>query len=71
MDIDYSKNIVLHIAVQHKPDDWRLGQAYFNYAYEHFPKEADKLRGTDLDCFYDDKKIPVFLNALNKLILTK
>lgn len=71
MEIDYSKNLMLHIAVQGKPNDWRLGQAYFNYAYQYFPKEVDILRGTDRDCFYDDEKIPTFLNALNNLILTK
>lgn len=71
MKIDYSKNIMLHIEVQGKPNDWRLGQAYFNYAYNHFPKEVDKLRGSDHDCFYHDEKIGDFLNELNKLLLTK
>ena len=71
MKIDYTKNIMLHIEVQNKPDEWRLGQAYFNYAYSHVPKEVDKIRGTDQDCFYEDNKIPEFLKALNKLLLTK
>lgn len=71
MTIDYSKNAALHIAVQNKPKEWRLGQAYFNYAYKMFPKETDKLRGTDKDCFYRDELIPVFLEELDKLILTK
>ena len=71
MKIDYTKNIPLHVAVQNKPAEWRLGQAYFNYAYQMFPKETDKLLGTDKDCFYLDERIPIFLDALNKLILTK
>ena len=71
MTIDYSKNVALHIAVQNKPKEWRLGQAYFNYAYKMFPKETDKLRGTDKDCFHRDELIPVFLEELNKLQLTK
>ncbi len=71
MTIDYSKNTALHIAVQNKPKEWRLGQAYFNYAYKMFPDETEKLRGTDKDCFYRDELIPEFLEELDKLILTK
>ena len=67
--IDYSKNIALHIKVQNKPKDWRLGQAYFNYAYELYPRDVDTIRGTEYDCFYDDSKIPIFLYALNKQLL--
>ena len=59
-EIDYSKNIQLHIKVQNKPEEWRLGQAYFNYAYELYPEETNQLRGTEYDCFYDNNKIPVF-----------
>ena len=65
-EIDFSKNVQLHIKVQNKPKEWRLGQAYFNYAWELFPKETDALRGTDVDCFYVDERIPDFLNALNE-----
>ena len=70
MKIDFSKNVPLHIKVQNKPEEWRLGQAYFNYAYELYPKDVDKIRGTEDDCFYDDAKIPQFLDKLNKNILT-
>ena len=69
-DIDYSKNIHLHIKVQNKPEEWRLGQAYFNYAYELYPEETNQLRGTEYDCFYNDNKIPIFLEELNKDLLT-
>ena len=69
-DIDYSKNIQLHIKVQNKPKEWRLGQAYFNYAYELYPEETNQLRGTEYDCFYDDNKISIFLENLNKKLLT-
>ena len=68
--IDFTKNIQLHIKVQNKPEEWRLGQAYFNYAYKLFPKETNKLRATEYDCFYDDIKIPIFLEELNKKLLT-
>ena len=69
-EIDYSKNIQLHIKVQNKPKEWRLGQAYFNYAEELYPKEANQLRGTEYDCFYDNNKISIFLEELNKNLLT-
>lgn len=69
-EIDYSKNIQLHIKVQNKPKEWRLGQAYFNYAEELYPEKTNQLRGTGYDCFYDDNKIPIFLEELNKNLLT-
>ena len=68
-EIDYSKNIQLHIKVQNKPEEWRLGQAYFNYAEELYPEETNQLRGTEYDCFYNDKKIPEFLEKLNEKLL--
>ena len=40
-EIDYNKNIQLHIKVQNKPEEWRLGQAYFNYAEELYPEGYD------------------------------
>jgi len=68
-EIDYSKNIQLHIKVQNKPKEWRLGQAYFNYAEELYPEETNRLRGTKYDCFYNDEKIPEFLEKLNEKLL--
>ena len=61
----------LHIKVTNKPQEWRMGQAYFNYAYEMYPDEVDKLRGTQYDCFYLDERTPKFLEELNKLLLQK
>lgn len=40
----------------------RLGQSVFNTAYAMFPKETNKIRGTDDDCFYNDSIIGNFLN---------
>lgn len=67
--IDFTKNIQLHIKVQNKPEEWRLGQAYFNYAEELYPEEANQLRGTKYDCFYNDERIPIFLEELNENLL--
>ena len=67
--IDFTKNVQLHTKVQYKPEEWRLGQAYFNYAWTLYPDETDALRGTEYDCFYDDNKIPDFLEKLNEKLL--
>ena len=40
----------------------RHGQALFNEACSMFPEEVNKIRGTDDDCFYNNKKISVFLS---------
>lgn len=47
----------------------RYGQAIFNVAYKMYPNAVNKLRGTDLDCFYQDEKVDKFLNALENLLL--
>lgn len=67
--IDFTKNVQLHAKVQDKPSVWRIGQAYVNYAYALYPIEASALFGTDCDCFYDNNKIPDFLEKLNENLL--
>lgn len=42
----------------------RFGQAVFNEAVIMYGAHADDLRGTNVDCFYDDKKVEAFLGAL-------
>lgn len=39
-----------------RPQCIRYGQAIFNVAYKMYPNAVNKLRGTDLDCFYQDEK---------------
>lgn len=39
----------------------RPGQYIFNIAHQNNPKKADKLRGSNNDCFYDNEKIDSFL----------
>lgn len=68
-EIDYSKITQLYIKVNNKPKEWRLGQAYFNYAEELYPEVVNQLRGTIYDCFYDNNKIPEFLEKLNEKLL--
>ena len=52
-----------------RPQRIRYGQAIFNVAYKMYPNAVNKLRGTDLDCFYQDEKVDKFLNALENLLL--
>ena len=40
----------------------RYGQAVFNEAHGMWKEDVNKIRGTDDDCFYDDKKVPKFLS---------
>jgi hypothetical protein len=45
--------------------EWRHGQACFNVLYEDFdPALANRIRGRDLDPFYNDGRIPAFLEAV-------
>lgn len=40
--------------------DWRVGQTYFNVLHEVNPKLANIVRGSGVDCFYQDRLVPVF-----------
>jgi len=42
----------------------RRGQALFNAFAEIFPDKADRIRGTDIDPFYSDKRIGAFLREV-------
>ena len=48
------------------PKEWRLGQAVFNMLYIVFPREVNKLRGTDADCFHKNDKIEIFIDAIKE-----
>jgi len=43
----------------------RKGQATFNAVHTIDSEIANELRGTELDCFYDDSKIGVFMKYLH------
>jgi hypothetical protein len=47
--------------------EWRYGQRIFNIAYDEFPEEANRLRSTSVDCFYQDNLVPEFLELIDKL----
>lgn len=41
--------------------DWRYGQTCFNVLFSIEPELANSIRGTELDPFHDDKRVPEFL----------
>jgi hypothetical protein len=47
----------------------RKGQAYFNALYETDIELATSIRGTDIDPFYDDAKVVLFLNKVTEDLL--
>lgn len=47
---------------------WRAGQALFNALYLENEAMANKIRGTEYDCFYSDKNIPAFTKRVKELL---
>jgi hypothetical protein len=48
-------------------DEQRHGQWLWNHAMAVFPECIEPIRGTESDCFYDDRKAKLFLQALVRL----
>lgn len=44
----------------------RWGQALFNTLHEHDPQLAAELCGTPADPFYDDARVPAFMDAVSE-----
>lgn len=44
--------------------NWRYGQTCFNVLYEYAPDLANSIRGTELDPFHDDRRVPEFLTKV-------
>jgi hypothetical protein len=70
--INYNEQQVLFtdlaVVGRNPPRGQRRGQAMFNHlAQSQWGALAEKVRGTDADCFYNDKKIPAFLQRLYEL----
>ena len=51
------------------PREWRKGQAVFNMSEIYLPEYANQLRATEYDCFYNEKKITIYLEKLYELML--
>lgn len=65
--VDYNEytrmvNAVLILQLN-KPtsEQWRRGQAYFNVLHDVRPDLASQVRGTRLDPFHNDARVPEFL----------
>jgi len=54
--------------IRNKPDNFREGQAVFNYIDEkyHIAREIQFRKG--VDCFYNDKNIKSFINEAYNLL---
>lgn len=59
--------VAAHTAVAEHPE-WRLGQAAFNVTYERYPGLADRIRGSDVDPFHDDARLPQFWLRVRELL---
>lgn len=46
---------------------WRKGQVLFNALFLLNPEIGNKIRKTREDCFYNDEKIPVFMDKVREL----
>lgn len=64
MTTDFSEYAAAVRAAVKVHPEWRRGQAYFNTLVEVRPDIAEKVRGTVVDCFYQDRLIPGFLNVV-------
>jgi hypothetical protein len=51
-----------------KPKNWREGQAVFNYIDEVYGVARTVQFHENVDCFYDDSKIDVFIETCAKII---
>lgn len=49
---------------QARHPEWRSGQTHFNVLYAYMPELADWVRGTFIDPFYDNAKLPVFMDNI-------
>ncbi len=58
--LNYAYRLAQQYAEQYK--NWRWGQCIFNAYCSVFPEITNEIRGTDDDCFYDDKKVQKFLS---------
>lgn len=71
-DSAYSKMLAIYKkASTERPDGWRFGQAVFNFTFGKYPEQANMLRGSDVDCFYNDDKINEFIETMIELLRSK
>jgi hypothetical protein len=52
--------------VMNRPTTWRAGQAAFNFLHDLNPELAEQIRGTQLDPFHLDDRLPEFYAWLER-----
>lgn len=53
--------------IPNKPKNWREGQAVFNYIDENYSVARTVQFHENIDCFYDDSKIDLFIEKAVKI----
>lgn len=51
---DYMEFLGWCVGAKMAHSEWRVGQTIFNCLYELRPDLSEQIRGTTLDCFYND-----------------
>lgn len=63
-------NLILRLAKEkmfHEENSLRYGQLVYNIATDLYP-EITILNGSKYDCFFDDKKVNIFLEQVYKIV---
>ncbi len=64
MSIKHKWNDVMKNVEIYEKQGMRYGQSLFNAVYDIDPIVANKLRGSDKDCFHNDKKVVAFVSEV-------
>jgi hypothetical protein len=62
--VTYEAYLTVVKKIRHAYDHWRAGQVCFGALSHYAPSIAEKIRGTALDPFYNDLRIPAFFEFL-------
>jgi hypothetical protein len=47
-------------------NQWRYGQTVMNVLWEVWPNKYTEIKGSDIDCFYDNSNVQFTLDKLEK-----
>lgn len=61
VNLSFNDYLNLTVKLKRENPNWRTGQTYFNTLNQVRQDLADAIRGTNLDPFYVDSKVPQFL----------
>jgi hypothetical protein len=66
MNTDFSEFVRFVDEKRKNHPELRHGQTVMNLLYEFWPEKYTDVKGTDLDCFYDESKTEPLLESLKK-----